>query len=235
VTQLKNTGEVVFPHNFIPLIAMYRKFYDLSKGLITPLIGNLLESAGYDKSYSLIPKDLKKTPEWDKALTIDKTHVKTTQSVILDFGAMGKGYLVDIIARHLEEMGIAKYCVDAGGDIYVNSKNPIIIGLENPLNFTEAVGEIEINNECICGSSGNRRKWGNYNHIINPKTFKSVDDILAVWSIAKSGILADALSTALFFIPAEKLESAFDFQYLILYPDFSIKKSKNFRGTMYHA
>jgi len=58
------------------------------------------------------------------------------------------------------------YIVDAGGDIACrngeNSKEEAIkIGLENPENFSEIIGIAELRNQSICGSSGNRRAWGN--------------------------------------------------------------------------
>ena len=38
------------------------------------------------------------------------------QAAMLDFGAAGKGYLVDIVGQVLENHGIKNYVIDAGGD-----------------------------------------------------------------------------------------------------------------------
>ena len=69
---------------------------------------------------------------------------------------------------------------------------------------------------------------------LNPKTKKPAENILSVWVIAKTALIADGLTTALFFVNPEKLKKEFDFEYLILYPDFTIKKSPNFFAELYY-
>jgi thiamine biosynthesis lipoprotein len=91
----------------------------------------------------------------------------------------------------------------------------------------------ELEKGSICGSAGNRRKWGKFHHIMHPETKKSVENILAVWVIAENGLLADGLATALFFVEPERLEKDFNFYYCILKNDYSIRVSPNFPGEFY--
>ncbi len=84
---------------------------------MTPLIGNVLEQAGYDKDYSFEKKTITTAEKWEDVLEINGTTLINRKPVTLDFGAIGKGYLIDIVGKILEENSIASYCIDAGGDI----------------------------------------------------------------------------------------------------------------------
>ncbi len=218
------------------LIGFYKKLYELTGGLFTPTIGNLITDAGYDSKYSLKPKKLKKVPSWEKIIYYESGELTVKKPVILDFGAVGKGYLVDRIGTILEKNRIQSYCIDAGGDILQKSESDkaLKIGLEHPENLNQAIGTVELLNKSICASSGNRRKWDKFHHILNPKTQESVNEILSVWVIADTATIADGLATALFFASPDVFEKDFDFEYLILYPDYTIKKSVGFLADLYY-
>ena len=110
---------------------------------------------------------------------------------------------------------------------------PLKVGLENPTDFKQVIGVVEVNNKSICASAGSRRKWGKFHHIIDPKNLKSPDKIIASWVIAKDTITADGLATCLFFTTPEKLLKYFEYEYFILFPDFTFKKSKNFGAELF--
>ena len=112
-------------------------------------------------------------------------------------------------------------------------KTPMRIGLEDPEDTKKVVGVGILQNGSICGSAGNRRKWGDFTHIINPKTLMSPTNIVAVWVVADTALLADALATCLFFVPAGKLTDAYKFEYLIIHSDRSFEKSANFQGEIF--
>jgi thiamine biosynthesis lipoprotein len=131
------------------------------------------------------------------------------------------------VAALLEEHGITAYCVDAGGDMIQRNSSPLRVGLEHPNNMEQVIGIVELSNRSLCGSSGNRRKWQNFHHIIDPKKLASPTGILAVWVIADTTILADGLTTCLFFVTAEKLKRH-SFEYLLVRDDLSIEKSGGF-------
>lgn len=229
----KQPGIYKLPEDSEMLFNLYFKLYKLSKGLFTPLVGNLLEQAGYGADYTLKPTELKKVLAWEKVLTFSNLTLTTKQPVILDFGAAGKGYLVDLVGQLLEKNGITEFCINAGGDILCKGSKNTEIGLENPDNFEEVIGIASIKNQSICASSSSRRKWANFHHIFNPETLNSPTEILSVWVIAKNAILADGLATCLFLCPANFFENDFEFEYLILKKDFSTTQSKNFPAKLF--
>lgn len=225
-------GQYRFSADFPEMIDIYKKMYDLTDGLMTPLVGNLLEQAGYDQSYSLRPKPLSQPKPWSEVLNISGTNLTANEPVTLDFGALGKGYLIDLIGKLLQDNQISSYCIDAGGDLLINNM-PMTVGLEHPVNPTQVIGADQISQGSICASAGNRRKWGQMHHIFNPKTLQPVTEIVAVWAKADQATIADALTTALFFVDPAKLSSEFKFEYLIVYQDYSFQKSPHFPDQLY--
>lgn len=233
VTEMSSkAGDYTLPDDGDILLQTYRKIYDITFGAVTPLIGQVLIDAGYDHKYSLVPKELKTPPRWEDVIEWNKPTLSLKKAEMLDFGAGGKGYLVDIIGELLEKEGITDYCVDAGGDMRQRGVNTLKVGLEHPEDITSVIGTIDIRNISLCGSAGNRRAWAEYNHIINPDTLSSPKNILAVWTLADSTLVADILTTALSFVPPEHLLKYFKFDYLIFYSDHTISKSEGFNADI---
>lgn len=230
----RKAGRYQVPADGFKLIKFYEDLYRLSGGLVTPLIGQILVDAGYDATYSLKPKTLSSPPAWETVIKYDKKFVELHQPALLDFGAAGKGYLVDIIGDLLTDAGIKNWLINAGGDImHRNTSNEAIkVGLENPLNTDQVIGIVSLNNQSLCASAGSRRQWQKYNHIFNPVKLESPSDVLATWVIAGNTMLADGLATALFFVKAEKL-AKFDFAYAILDKNMSLNYSKNFNAEVF--
>jgi len=241
VTEIsQKTGTYVLPADAELMMDIYYALFKLTGGLLTPLIGQVMVDAGYDAKYSLKQiRELESPLDWDDVLEYSHPNLKVKEQVILDFGAAGKGYLIDIVADVLRGNGLENFCIDAGGDILHNRKDgvPIKIGLENPENFEQVIGVCDLLNQSLCGSAGSRRHWNglrqNFHHIIHPKKLESPKDILATWVIADTTLVADALATSLFFVSPETLLSQYDFKYVIIYADYSILRSNNFPGEIF--
>ncbi len=230
----KDAGTFILPEDAEPMFSLYQDLYHITGGLFTPLVGNLLSDAGYDANYSLKQKkELEVVPSWDEVIEYKHPNLKIKKPVILDFGAGGKGYLVDLVGKLLEENNIFEYCIDAGGDILHKNKTSIKVGLENPDNTQQVIGIYELQNASICGSAGNRRAWGKFTHIMNPKTLISQKDIIAVWVAADTALLADALATCLSFVPAQTLGDKYKFEYLLIKSDHTFEKSDGFSAEIF--
>lgn len=234
VTQIsKNSGTYEMPEDFEEMISFYKKAYDITGGLITPLVGDVLVSAGYDSKYSLVKGEMKEALNWEECISWTKPNLVVYKPAVLDFGACGKGYLVDIISKIIESEGVKSYLVDGSGDMRHRGEDIIKIGLEHPEDKESVIGIVSIKNQSLCGSSGNRRKWADMHHIINPKTLTSPKDIVSVWVVSSSTILSDILTTCLFFVSPEEISKHFNFEYLILRHDYTVKKSDGFNAEIY--
>ena len=236
----KNPGVYKLPDDAFDLLEIYSTFYKITDGAFTPLIGQVLENAGYDPTYSLVhKKELIPPPRLNEVLSYDKTSLTIKKVTRLDVGSSGKGYIIDLIARYLKSCGFNKYTVDAGRDIYFASglkpKTPLRVGLENPTDVKQVIGIANLlPNNSICCSAGSRRKWGKFHHIINPHTLSSPTEVLSTWVIAEKTVISDTIATCLFFTKPEKILDYFKFEYLMLYPDFSIKKSQGFDAEIFY-
>jgi thiamine biosynthesis lipoprotein len=202
---------------------------------MTPLIGQTLVQAGYDAEYSLKPGKLTTPPEWDEVLKYNFPNLTLKKPALLDFGAVGKGYLVDIIGELLESQGVASFCINAGGDILYKTATGVKldVALEHPANPDMGIGVAHLKNQSLCGSAANRRAWVDFHHIINPATLTSPKELSAVWVVADSGLLADALTTALFFVDQSVLQKHFDFAYALVSEDMSLAHSANFPAVFF--
>jgi thiamine biosynthesis lipoprotein len=228
----EKAGTYKLPQDADPLFTLYRDLEKMTWGSFTALIGDTMIDAGYDARYSLVPKkSLRRPDKWDAILDYSFPTITVKQPAMLDFGAAGKGYLIDIIGDLLIDNGVESFCIDAGRDIVYKNKTSkkLRVGLENPSNTEQVIGVAEIHNQSICASAGNRRAWANFHHIIDPFTLTSPSNILATWAIADNALIADAMTTCLFFTPSSVLQKKYRFEYLILYSDNTIEKSDNFR------
>jgi thiamine biosynthesis lipoprotein len=232
-----NPGTYDLPCEGVKMIRFYEALYEVTYGKVTPLIGETMTDAGYDASYSFKKKMLKTPPKWEDVLSYDHTSVTVTSPVMLDFGAAGKGYLVDLVARLIDEAGLRSYIVNAGGDIlHRNSgSTKLEAGLENPLDITQAIGIVSVGNQSLCASAGSKRKWEDVNHIIDPFTLVSPEDIIATWVLADDTMTADGLATALFFTDPSHLLKRFPFAYAMLAKDMGLSYTKNFPIKIFEA
>ena len=228
-------GTHLFPADAPPLFTIYQNLYKATGGAFTPLIGKTISEAGYDSNYSFKQQPLS-APLPLQSITFKGRKITTTRPLLIDVGAAGKGYLIDLIGELLAKEKFHDFCIDAGGDILQSdtSNNQIRVGLEHPEHADQVIGVVNIANKSICGSAGNRRKWGDFHHIINANTLASPTDIIATWVVTDTALVADAIATCLFFTPAEELLPYYQFEYLSMYADHTVKKSSHFPGKLFY-
>ena len=149
------------------------------------------------------------------------------------FGAVAKGYAADEAVRLLKEKGCESAILNLGGTVAAYGKKPDgskwKIGIADPENSASYIGYVSCSNK-IAATSGSYERYFKgddgkiYSHIIDPKTGRPVDNgILSVTIISDSGLLSDALSTALFVMGREAAEKYYSknggFDFIILTND----------------
>lgn len=232
----ETAGVYTLPTHALPLFSFYRTLYEATNGAVTPLVGRLLSDAGYDASYSLQPQATTPAPIWDDVMRIDGNQLTLHEPVLLDFGAAGKGYLVDIISEYIESQGISQYCVDGSGDMRSRHSNePLQVGLEDPEDAQLIVGVARLQNASLCGSAGNRRAWSTYTHIMNPFTMASPKHLSAVWVVANDTMTADGLATALYFVEPAVLRKQFTYEYALIRTSGQIEASQDFPASFFNG
>lgn len=214
------------------LFELYRSLYDLTDGRVNPLIGRALEEWGYDRTLTLRSGPLSPIPRFDEAVSWDGEALTTVAPVVVDVGAAGKGYLVDLVARGLRAAGIDCFTIDASGDILHRGTQPLRVALEHPHDPTSAIGVANVS-RAICASASNRRAWADTHHILDGVTGAPVRDVIATWVIADCGLIADGLATALFVAEPARLATRFDFDYVRMRSSGRVEASDGFDGELF--
>jgi len=228
-------GKYEVPAELITMLRLYKQLYKFTAGKVNPLVGFTLNDIGYDAEYSLSKKEhVRPTPDFNSALTIlDDNNLHLHEEALIDIGALGKGFFVDKAAAILRDHNIKQFMVNGSGDIYYQGKEAIRVGLEHPEDTSKVIGVITITGGSVCASATNKRKWGNYNHYLDPHSQESPAEIIASWVCAENAVLADGLATALFFAKPEELLKQFKFEYLVLNKDYSANYSASFGTELY--
>lgn len=229
-------GAVAVPNDLVRMLRLYEKLNIASGGKCNPLIGFALSDLGYDIDYSLKPKEvIRNVPRFHDALRIiDDTHIELQDSVLIDLGALGKGFFVDRLASYLKGEGSKRFLVDGSGDIYYEGNGKEIrCGLEDPKDTTKVIGVLTLNQGAFCASAGSRRAWGEYQHTIDPDTLRSPSKVLATWVQADSAVVADGLATCLFLTEPTLYEENFHFEYCTLSDLYHIKNSPGWTGEFF--
>lgn len=139
-------------------------------------------------------------------------------NMMLDVGAVAKGYAVELVAKEIEEAGLKSALISGGGNIRAIGK-PLDkkrerwgIGIQNPdksLIDTGNVLETVFVKDLSVVSSGDYQRFfvvddKVYHHIIDPNTLMPGDYYRALTIVTPDSGVADFLSTSAFLLPLEE-------------------------------
>lgn len=173
-------------------------------------------------------------PRWEDSVAWDGHALTTLRPVVLDVGAAGKGYLVDIVGELLHGAGIHEFVIDASGDIVHAGPTAIRVGLEHPLDPTRAIGVVNLKAGSLCASATNRRTWGDgLHHVIDATTGLPTERVIATWAMAATGLVADGLATALFLAEPARLAERFEFEFVRMFADGRVERSVDLDGELF--
>ena len=198
---------------------VYQKSLEVWKkteGYFDPTVASLVNALGLGsqkrKNVDVVILDsLKQFIGFNKLKVSDGVITKSQPEVTIDFNAIAKGYTVDIVSEHLQDLKVNNYLIEIGGEVLamgtnLKSKKNWSIGIENPLltSSKRLLKTIELQDKAQA-TSGNYRKFRidpvtktKYVHSVNPITGEAFQsDILSVSVISNTCIEADAYATAL--------------------------------------
>jgi FAD:protein FMN transferase len=228
-----------FPEDAPNLFGLYDQLHLATDGAVDPLVGRDLELLGYDRDYSLSPdpdaiaQHALDRPNWRRDVRRDGACLTTQRPLVLDLGAAGKGYLVDIVSELLRRAGHKTFIVDGSGDIRYSGADQLTVGLEHPGDPTLVIGVARIADQALCASATNRRAWSGVHHVIDARNGLPADQVAATWVVANDAATADGLATALFFSTPHRLSHAFDFAFVRMFSDGRAEVSDNFPGEIF--
>lgn len=220
VMQLARDGELMCPiSELCSMLETAKDMYELSEGVFNITVGAALHKMGYGKrkhAGSVLVNP------WEK-ITWDADKLTCPKGLVLDFGGLGKGWMIDGIAAILNGHGVPQYIVNGGGDLYAKAAEPIGIALENPLMPGTMLQQIALQNGALAGSDTLKRTWHTgdvkKHHIIDPRTEDSSSSgIIACYVTAETALTADMAATVLLIRPElkPKLEAALGIHALLI-------------------
>ncbi len=249
-------GSFDFPDWSEPLFDLYDALFAATDGAIDPCIGEDLIRLGYDASLSFTVGSgaaehlgtIRGRATWGNDVERHGTTLITHKPIHLDFGACGKGYLVDLLGDELNGT-VEEFVIDAGGDLLAHSSEPITIALEDPKDPTSAIGVAHMANGALCASAPSRRHWNvpvneqvqlSIHHLLNAIDGLPCQQVEATWTcVAKTAeshyptALADGLATALFTASPEQLSRRFPFTCVTLDTDRHAVIGGGFPGEVF--
>lgn len=251
----KGDTTVLADANLQQVFTKSAKIFKETEGAFDPTVGILVNAWGFGPEKPIENLDSLKVQELLKFVGFDKVQLengkikKLYPEIYLDFNAIAKGYLVDMVSRMFEKNGVKNYMVEIGGEIRARGKNekgtPWKIAIENPNTdgSRSFATVIELKDESIA-TSGNYRKFKvkedgtKYVHTINPKTGCAKEsNLLSASVISKSDCAdVDAYATAFMEMGFEKskifLKSHPELKAFLIYVDekgeMQTYKSDNF-------
>ena len=199
------------PLSMIPLLQKSIALSNASDGLFNPAIGKLINLWGFqqDDAPSNTPPDATSIhalttmhPNMqDLVLSQDQLHSRNP-NVQLDFGAIAKGYAVDLAIEKLRALGIHNAIINAGGNLRAIGKHgdrPWRIGIRNPRG-PGVLASIEARSDESMLTSGDYERFfeyqgKRYHHIIDPRTGYPASGFTSVTVVYPDAATADAAST----------------------------------------
>jgi thiamine biosynthesis lipoprotein len=214
VNRLLATGqEFAAPPSILPLLRKSQAFAAQSDNLFNPAIGHLIDVWGFhtDSPECRPPPDTREIQALVKAnprvgdIHVEGLRIRSDNpSVKLDFGAIGKGYGIDLAIGHLRELGIHNAIINAGGDLRAigdRSGQPWRIAIRRPTGGVFAILKVA-GDESVFTSGDYERNFiyegKTYHHIIDPRTGWPAEGSRSVTVVHTDATSADAAATALF-------------------------------------
>lgn len=203
------------PPSVVPLVKVSKELSIKSDDLFDPAIGGLIKLWGFQSDESTktrpppdpkaIAKLVAENPRMED-ITIDGFMLASRNPAVqLDFGAVGKGYGIDMAVAHLRELGVHNAIVNSGGDLRaIGDKNgkPWRIAIRGA-DGKGVLGEVDVRGDESVFTSGNYERvfeWQGkrYHHILDPRTGYPARGTRSVTVIHSDATTADAAATALF-------------------------------------
>jgi thiamine biosynthesis lipoprotein len=172
---------------FRDLLVTTQALAEKSQGLYNPFILPALQRAGYKGSWpqpnirdeALNYENRIAVVDW-REMTIGDTWVRIPKNTALDFGGIGKGYLLDRLDETLKPMDIAGYWLSLGGDILCSGHDGAgeswQIGVQHAKRETNTVASVTNHGRKLAvATSGTTKRQGisdngSWHHIIDPRT-----------------------------------------------------------------
>jgi len=205
------------------LLRYAEQCYELSGGLFDVTSGVLRRAWRFDGG-SARPdvariRSLVQRVGWHR-VEFDGDSIRMAPGMEIDLGGIGKEYAADRVADMLADGGHVGLMVNLGGDIRVlggmSTDRPWTIGIEDPSNDGQVVGQVELESGAVA-SSGDARRFCyvdgiRLGHILDPRTGWPVAGAPHSTTVVSETCTAAGLMATLAMLHGEQAETFLDAQ-----------------------
>ncbi len=190
----------------------------LSEGLFDPTIGPLSSLWDFHAEQPQVPEDEKiqaALPLVDaEKISISNHTISMEEGMILDLGAISKGYIADRIKEYLVDQGVKSAVIDLGGNVLCIGNRPdgkpFQIGIRQPFeDMTTAATALSVTDQSVVTSGIYERCFTKdgilYHHLLDPRTgYPCENELASVTILSDASVDGDALSTCCFLMGTQK-------------------------------
>lgn len=192
------------------VLKMSQEVSQLSGGSFDITVGPLVQLWRKARKTAVLPlpseiESAKDLVGWQKLILAQKAQTAqlTKAGMRLDLGAIGKGFADDEAQIVLKRHGIRSALVEMGGDIVVSAPPPGKAGWV--VQLTD--GKSLVLKDCAISTSGDSEQFvviggKRYSHVVDPHTGYALTKGVQATVTAKTGLIADPVSTALTLLDA---------------------------------
>lgn len=217
VNKAAGKNSVVLSDDIYDLVKYAANYTAESKGEFDYTIGPITDlwRIGFDdarKPDQVEIDEALKLVDYEKIELDDENHsvFLKKEGMMLDLGAIAKGYMADEIHELFEEEGVTTAIIDLGGNVFVMGGSPSRdgefwnVGVQDPLgNRGESIGSTKQTNRSIV-TSGIYERYLEvdgkiYHHLMDPDVgYPFENEIAGISIISDKSVDGDALSTLVF-------------------------------------
>ncbi len=235
-----NEKNVEMSDDTAELIDQTLKMCEKTNGCLDITVYPILKEWGFTTGEYKIPDktkidELLNNVDYSKVKT-DGKNIKLPNAVQIDLGAVAKGYTGDMILDIMRSYEVKSAIVNLGGNVQTLGKKPDgsdwKVAVRDPFNPETDMCVVEIADKAVI-TSGNYERFfigddgRKYCHIIDPFDGYPADNgYVSVTVIGSSGIICDALSTAVFVAGVDKaskiMKDFSDYDFIVVSEDEKI-------------
>lgn len=206
----------------LKLINAAKQFGADTAGALDITVYPVLREWGFTTGEYTIPSEQRIDELLEKVdfaqINVNGSHVTVPADVCIDLGSLAKGYTSDAVMEELSSRGVESAIISLGGNVQALGSKPDgsmwSVAVVDPFESGTDMCIVKVSGKAVITSGSYERFFTgddgkNYWHIIDPADGYPADNgIVSATIISDSGLMCDALSTAMF---VEGKQNAIDY------------------------
>lgn len=252
IYELSKESRTVLSEDTAYILQKSLEISENTDGAFDVCLGQIVDLWDITSGKNIVPDtesiEIAKSKSGYEKLVLDGLLAKLSDGAKVDLGGVAKGYCAEQCVEVLKENGAQNVCISFGGNVAVcgSSQNNLAknkegwnVGIKNPDFSDDIVGYVNVCDKVVAVSGDYERffeKDGQkYHHIFDVRTgYPAKTNVRSVAVISKDGLVADALSTALFVMGTQNAsefynEKIYDFEAVFICNDASIYITKGIK------